>query len=210
MHTIAMAKSATLLLVLLNPFLLAVYLLGIIRDLNLATFFWVMLRAALISGIVFVCFAWLGDFIFADVLQVRFSSFLVFGGIVFLIIGVRFVFQGPDAVELLRGSPEHVAGAVAMPFMIGPGTINASVLAGSRLNVAQASAAIGAALGITVLVVIALKLLHDYMSQRRVKLVERYVDLCGRVSALVIGTIAVEMIFQGVEGWLRSIHLLTN
>ena len=136
----AIVKSATLLLVLLNPFLLAVYLLGIIRDLKLAAFSWVMFRAAVISGIVFVCFAWLGDYIFADVLQVRFSSFLVFGGIVFLISGIRFVFQGPEAVELLRGSPEHIAGAVAMPFMI--------------------------------------------------------------------GTIAVEMIFQGVEGWLKSVGLL--
>jgi small neutral amino acid transporter SnatA (MarC family) len=39
-------------------------------------------------------------------------------------------------------------------------------------------------------------------------LVERYVDLCGRLSALVIGTIAVEMIFQGIEGWLKSSELL--
>ncbi len=71
----------------------------------------------------------------------------------------------------------------------------------------QASTAIAAALGITVLVVITLKLLHDYLSQRRARLIERYIDVCGRVSALVVGTIAVEMIFQGIEGWLKSVQL---
>jgi hypothetical protein len=53
-------------------------------------------------------------------------------------------------------------------------------------------------------------MMHDYVSQRRARLVERYIDLCGRVSSLVVGTIAVEMIFQGTEGWLRSLGLLAG
>jgi small neutral amino acid transporter SnatA (MarC family) len=167
-----------------------------------------MLRAACISAGVFIVFAAVGDAVFTDVLQVRFAAFLIFGGLIFLIVAYRFVFQGPAAVELLRGPSGHVAGAIAMPFMIGPGTINASVLAGSRNDLPAAAIAIGSAVLITAVTVVVLKALHDFASRRHAMLVERYVDLCGRLSALVIGTIAVEMIFQGIEGWLKSSELL--
>ena len=30
----------------------------------------------------------------------------------------------------MRGAPEHLAGTIAMPFMIGPGTISAAVVTG--------------------------------------------------------------------------------
>ena len=208
MHFAVFIKSSTLLLVLLNPFLLAVYLLSIMRELSLSRFLWVMVRAGLISFAVFVFFAVLGDHIFTDVLQVRSAAFLVFGGIIFIVIGIRFVFEGPEAVELLRGSPEHISRSVAIPFMIGPGTINASVLAGSRMSPYGATCAIALALALTIVVVIALKILHDYVNAKRETVVQHYIDLCGRISALVIGTIAVEMIFQGIEGWLKSCQIL--
>jgi len=91
-------ESAALLVVLLNPFLLAVYLLTVIRELSRQTFAWIMIRAATIAGVVFIAFAWLGDMFFADVLHVRYAAFLLFGGIVFIIIGIRFVFEGPQAI----------------------------------------------------------------------------------------------------------------
>ncbi len=205
MNADAFFASVAFMLVLLNPFLLAIYLLEVIRKTTFFEFTRIMIRATAISGGVFLVFAIAGDYVFSDVLQVRFASFLVFGGIVFLLIGLKFVFEGPDAITLLRGTPERIAGAVAMPFMIGPGTINASILAGSRQPAVWACLSIVVALVITILVMVALKGLHDVASQRREELVERYIDLCGRVSALLIGTFALEMIFQGVEQWWRII-----
>jgi len=204
MNVDGIIRSATLLFVLLNPFLLSVYLLDAFRRLDAATFTAVMLRGAAISTGVFLLFGWLGEDVFRDVLQVRFASFLVFGGVIFLLVGVRFVFQGPQAVELLRGEPEHVAGSVAMPFMVGPGTINASILAGYRLPFPDAALAIVSAVLATAVIVIALKRVYDWVKERNERLVSRYVDLCGRISALIIGTFAVEMIFLGVEQWLQS------
>lgn len=197
-------RSATLLLVLLNPFLLSIYLMDVFHRLNIAVFATVLLRGATISTVVFLTFAWLGESIFRDVLQVRFASFLVFGGVIFLLIGIRFVLQGPDAVEILRGEPEQIAGSVAMPFMIGPGTINASILAGYRLSFPEAAIAIVSAVLATAVVVIGLKWLYDWVKQRNEALVSRYVDLCGRISALIIGTFAIEMIFLGIEQWLAT------
>jgi len=204
MHVQVFIESAVLLFVLLNPFLLCVYLLDLIQELDVRRFGRVLVRAAVISSVVFVVFAWAGDAVFSRVLQVRFCAFQVFGGIVFLVIAIRFVLVGSRALSSLRGSAEHFAGSIAMPFMIGPGTVSASVLAGTRLPIALAALAIVAALSITVLTVLVLKILHDIVRTRDERLVERYVDIVGRISALVIGTIAIEMVFQGVDSWLAT------
>jgi small neutral amino acid transporter SnatA (MarC family) len=204
MQTWVFVESAVLLLVLLNPFLLCIYLLDLIQELDVRRFGRVLVRASVISGVVFTAFAWAGDALFSRVLQVRFCAFQIFGGIVFLVIAIRFVLMGGRAITSLRGSAEHLAGAIAMPFMIGPGTVSASVLAGTRLPMALAALAVCAALSITVLTVLALKTVHDVVRTQNEPLVDRYVEIVGRISALVIGTIAVEMVLQGFDSWLAT------
>jgi multiple antibiotic resistance protein len=201
-------RSTVLLLVILNPFALAVYLLEILREHSVADVGRIMLRAAIVSGCVFVVFAWLGNRIFQDVLQARFASFQIFGGILFLIISLRFMLNGGTTLIALRGKPGHVAGAVAMPFMIGPGTVSAAVLAGSRLTPGMAALAIGLALGLTTITVLALKLAFDRARARNTALIERYTEVTGRVAALVIGTIACEMILRGLESWLATLRVV--
>ena len=196
--------SFLLLFALLNPFLMSVYLIDLITDLPRALFVRVLARGALMSALVFSLFAWTGDAIFSDVLHVRFASFQVFGGIIFLAIGVRFVFSGADAMRTMRGQPEHIAGSIAMPFMIGPGTVSASVVVGARLPVADAVMVIFATLAATVGLVAAIKLAHDYLKERNARVVDRYIEIVGRISALLIGTFAVEMIFEGVGTWLED------
>ena len=135
-------------------------------------------------------------------LQVRFASFLLFGGGVFLIVAVQYFMNGAEALRGLRGSPQHVAGSIALPFMIGPGTVSASVLAGSRLDFLWAALAIVCAMATSIACVLLLKRLHDTVKQRHEAYVERYIDIVGRISALVIGTIAVEMVLKGIDLWL--------
>lgn len=198
--------SVALLLVLLNPFMMTVYLLDLIRSMNSGRMARVLLRASLISLAVFCGFAWAGDAVFTEILQVQFGSFLVFGGIIFLIIAVRAMVFGARLMSELRGEPEHIAGAVAMPFMIGPGTVSGAILAGARLPVPMAFLAIAVALVVVVVGVMALKWLHDVVQTRNEALVERYVDIVGRATTVVIGTIAVDMIFRGVEMFLLRIQ----
>lgn len=196
--------SFILLFALLNPFLLSIYLLDLITDLRAEPFARALTRAALISWSVFALFAWTGDAIFSDYLKVRFASFQVFGGIVFLVIGVRFVFSGVDAMRGMRGQPEHLAGTIAMPFMIGPGTVSASVVIGARLPVLEAIIVIFATLALTVALVIGIKFAHDYVKRHHADIIDRYVEIVGRLSALLIGTIAVEMLFEGLGSWLQD------
>lgn len=197
-------KSATLLLVLLNPFLLIIYLIDVVQKLERSQFTLVLARAGVIAAATFCCFAILGDAIFSDVIQAEFASFQIFGGVVFLIIGIQFVFRGPNAIEMLRGESEHLAGAIAMPILIGPGTISASVIIGERHDTLPACAAVLVAVLISILIMIGLKVLHDYVRPKREPLVERYIEIAGRITALFVGTISVEMIMQGVMAWAHK------
>jgi len=196
----------TLLLVLLNPFLVIIYLVDVIEKLDRRQFYQVMIRAGVIASAVFCCFAILGDAIFSSMVHAEFASFQIFGGVVFLRIGLQYVFYGPKAIEILQGESEHIAGAIAMPVMIGPGTISASVIIGKRHDQlsAIAIAIVIVAVMISIVLLVALKMLHDFVRPRRERLVQRYIEITGRIVALFVGTVAVEMIMQGIHTWINK------
>ena len=198
-------KSATLLITLLNPFLIIVYLVDVIQKLSHSQFRKVLIRAGLIASLVFFAFAIMGDTIFSGILQVEFASFQIFGGIVFLLIGIQFVFKGPLALEMLRGESEHIAGSIAMPVLIGPGTIGASVVIGEGHDAISACLIIFVAVVISIISILALKLIHDVVNQKREGLVERYIDIAGRMTALYVGTVAINMIMKGTVSWINKL-----
>jgi multiple antibiotic resistance protein len=154
--------------------------------------------------VVFTLFAWGGEAIFDDVLQVRFASFLIFGGITFLIIGIRLIMGIGPPVDAPGPGFRLTPVAIAIPFLVGPGTISASVLAGSRLDLPAAAAAIATALAAAIAAMLAIKALHDFVRTRNEGLIARYSEIAGRVTALFTGSFAIEMILSGVERWLAA------
>ncbi|WP_041916263.1 MarC family protein [Desulfocapsa sulfexigens] len=194
-------SSSALLLMLLNPFLVVVYLIDVMQKMEGRIFRHVLLRAAMISSVVFCVFAILGDAVFSEIVQVEFASFQIFGGIVFLLIGLQFFFRGPQAIEILRGESEHLAGAIAMPVLIGPGTISVSVIIGKRLDPLMACISILSAICISIIIILLLKSLHDIVRTSHERLIQRYIEVAGRITALYVGTVSIEMIMQGVRTW---------
>jgi multiple antibiotic resistance protein len=198
-------NSITLLLILLNPFLVIIYLLELVQTLNVRVFSNVLVRGSLIAAGIFIFFALLGDVVFKDLLHAEFASFQIFGGIVFLVIGINFMLKGNLAIEALRGPPEFAAAPIAMPVLVGPATVSASVIVGKRLDPLIAVLAIFMAVGLSVIVMIFLKILHDWVKPRNEILVRRYTEIAGRVLAIIVGIYAIEMILQGVMVWIQRI-----
>lgn len=198
-------NSIALLLILLNPFLVIVYLIELVQRLNLRVFSTVLIRGGIIASAIHIIFALLGDAVFSKLLHAEFASFQIFGGIVFLVVGINFMLRGNEAIEALRGPAEHIAGSIAMPILVGPATISASVMVGQTLSPLLAVLGVLFALGICVLVIIALKILHDRIKPRQETLVQRYIEIAGRVMALIVGIYAVEMIMQGATVWVGRI-----
>ena len=199
-------SAFVLLFILLNPFLIIVYVIDLVQEKSASQFSAILFRACIISLLVFIIFALSGNAIFEDILQTNFASFQIFGGLVFLIIGIRFIFQGVDVVRNLRGKSEHIAGAIAMPILIGPGSIGASIIIGERLEPLWAIISIATALILTYLIMVLLKALHDYVKPRNEKLIQRYIEIMGRVTALVIGAFSIEMIMQGLKTWMKVMN----
>ena len=201
---IEIVKSATLLLVLLNPFLLIIYLTDIVQKLEQKEFNRVLLRASMIASVVFCLFAILGDAIFVRFMQVEFASFQIFGGVIFLLIGLQFVFRGTAAIEILQGESKHLAGAIAMPVFIGPGTISASVIIGKKHDPILAIIIVVSMVLLCAAVLSLLKLFHDIVIPRKEALIQRYIEIAGRVTALIVGTIAIDMIMRGLNVWVSK------
>jgi multiple antibiotic resistance protein len=198
-------RSWMLMFMLLNPFLIIIYLLDIIQNLEKKQFNAVLIRAGIIATVVFFLFAILGDVLFSDITSLSFESFQIFGGIIFLLIGLQFVFRGPQAIEILQGKSKHIAGAIAMPVLIGPGTISASVVIGKRHEPLVACLILFAAIAASIFVIQILKLVHDHVRTRHEPLIERYIEITGRLAALYIGTVSIEMIMSGLKVWATRI-----
>ncbi len=201
---VAAFQSAALLFALLNPFLVIIYLVDLVERLGPRQFAAVLLRASLIAGAVLCCFAVLGDAIFSGVIQAEFASFQIFGGVIFLLVGIQFVFKGPAAIEILRGESEYLAGAIAMPVLIGPGTVSASVVIGKRHDPLVACCIVLGVVFACAALLFALKALHDFLRPLHAQLAQRYVEIAGRVLALYTGTVSVELIMQGILAWAKK------
>jgi multiple antibiotic resistance protein len=196
----ALTESLIIFYILLNPFIMSVYLIAHVRTLSLSRFAAQLGIAAAISFVVFVGFVLGGDAVFDNVLQIRFAAFQIFGGITFLIIGIRLILGVSPAIDVLPPNTESLSGSIAMPYIVGPGTISASIIAGNRLSVSTAVFAIGVALGLAMLSMLLIKVLHDFVRTRNEKWVHRYVEIAGRVTALFTGSFAIEMIINGFTG----------
>lgn len=199
--------AIALLVILLNPFLVIVYLIDLVQDLDARTFTGILIRGGIIGSGIFVAFALVGDALFSDLLHAEFASFQIFGGIVFLIVGIKYMLQGNIAIETLRGQPEQIAGSIAMPVLVGPATVSASVMIGKTLSPLMATLGILVSVGGSVGVMIALKFFYDRIKPRNEALIQRYIEIAGRVLAIIIGIYAVEMIFQGTTVWVQRMLL---
>lgn len=197
-------QSFALFFSLLNPFLMSIYMIGMIRSLDAKVFNKALIQGSLMSLAVFILFAWGGEAIFNRYLNVRFESFQIFGGIIFLVIGYRYVFEGAETIGAMRGAPEHLASTIAMPFMIGPGTISAAVVTGVSLPLPVGAGVIAGTLSLTCFLLIIMKFLHDKLQEKHSKYVDRYVDIVGRLASLLIGTIAIDMIVNGIIGLIKD------
>jgi multiple antibiotic resistance protein len=192
-------------LAILNPFALCLYLVGVMNDLDSSKFIKVLLRASVISLIVFWIFAIVGEPLLVDFLDVRPEALRIFGGIIFFIVGYNYVTRGYRAAEMLRGSLEELPSAIALPFMIGAGTITQAILLGKRDGPCLSMLLLFLGLFLCILVVAAFKLVRDHLKQAREKVFERYVNILSRINGLLIGAVSTEMVISGVrELWLQT------
>jgi multiple antibiotic resistance protein len=200
-----MLNSLLPFLAILNPFALCLYLMGVMDDLDSKDFVRILAQASVISLAAFCLFALAGETLLVKFLGVRTEAMRIFGGVIFSIVAYNYVTKGYKAAEFLRGSLEELPSAIALPFMIGAGTITQSILIGKKHQPLTSVLLLLLGLSICFAVIVVFKLIRDRLKGAREKVFERYVNILSRINGLLIGAISTEMIVAGVKKlWLQT------
>ncbi|MGC9455579.1 MAG: MarC family protein [Phycisphaerae bacterium] len=187
-------------LAILNPFALCLYTSSIMEDLDLRSVLRVVIGACVISTAVFWVFALTGEKLLEGVFRVEPTALRIFGGLIFLIVGYNYVTKGYRGAEVLRGSLEELPSAIALPFMIGAGTITQAIIVGKNHNWYMSMVILLMGVLVALVTLIVFKLLRDHMTGGRERLFIRYVNILARLNGLLIGAISVKMIVEGLKG----------
>ncbi len=200
MHDSVDLRLAAYFLVILNPFSQALFLWDLMKTRPPREFAGIYGRASLLSYGVYAIFAITGEFLFAEVFQVRIEAFRIFGGLIVFLVALRYFTQGGGSAQFFQGDANELATSISIPFMVGPATIWVSILIGRNLAFPLDVGLIGAVLLTNFLFVCLGQFMISRMSEARDTLWGAYLTILMRTSALFIGAIGVEMILAGLEG----------
>lgn len=187
-------------LALLNPFALFLYLKPVMSDLSDQDFTRVFLKATLISFFTFLAFLFFGDIFFLRIFRINFESFRIFGGIVIFSLAYLFIVRGEKAFIQMKGDLHDLASEIALPFMVGAGTISLTVLMRDRLLLWQGILALVIILLITFLTIVGLKKLRAGIKSEELQIAfDKNMEILLRINGFFLGAIGVDMIVSGIK-----------
>ncbi|MBO3271766.1 MarC family protein [Hymenobacter defluvii] len=192
-------------LVMLNPFALFLYLKPIMQDLSEADFRSVFLKASTISFCIYLVFLLFGDLVFQKVFSINFESFRIFGGIVLFSFAYIFIVQGKKAFIQIKGDLHDLASEIALPFMVGAGTISLTVLMSEQLQLWQGVVALVLIMLINYLIIMGLKQMRRAMRSKSFQIAfDKIMELLLRINGFFLGAIGVDMITTGITNLMRA------
>lgn len=186
-------------LTLINPFALFFYLLPLKEERGLNDFIKIVLRACVITFLVYSVFALFGVQIFTDLLGINFDSFRIFGGLVLLGFALSSIVGGRKSVIATKGEMNELATQIALPFMVGAGSITMSILIGRELGNAAAVLSIGSVLALSFAIVITLALIRTSLTPTYKSGMDRMLEIVVRLNGFFVGSVGVDIIIGGIE-----------
>jgi len=187
-------------LVLLSPFALFIYLKPIMQELSQRDFIKVLLKATVISFAIFFIFLISGDFIFKQILNINFEAFRIFGGIIIFSIAYLFIIRGKKGVFQLRINLDELASEIALPFLVGAGTISLTILLGNKFSITIGALLLILILTINFFSILLLKKLRDRIKLKKFKIAfDKNMEILLRLNGFFIGAIGINMIIRGVN-----------
>jgi len=193
-----MTRSLVSFLAILNPFALCLYLQAVMDDLDRKQFVRVLLMASLTSLGIFYLFAVAGERV-VECLGIHTEALRVFGGVIFFVVGYNYATRGYRAAEMLRGDVSELPSAIALPFMIGAGTLTQAVLVGKRHSSGMAFSILVGALLVSFITLVLFQWLREGMRRRNILVFDRYVNILSRVNGLIIGALSTQMVVLGLK-----------
>ena len=190
-------------LVLLNPFALFVYLIPLKKEQGIRTFADILLRASAISLVIYLLFAWFGQNIF-NVLNIDFESFRIFGGIVLTSLALSFILQGKKSMIATRGEFSQIAAEIALPFIVGVGTITQSILIGERLSDAESFVVLTLVMVTNFLIVTLLAFARHVLREDLKVVLDKNAEILLRINGFVVGAYGINLVIVGISNILGA------
>lgn len=194
-----MVASLVALLVMLNPFALFLYLEPVRKDLTHREFMVVMLKASGISLAICLLFFFTGDLMFSKVFFIDFEAFRIFGGIIIFSYAYFFIVRGQRALIIIKENLDDLASEIALPFMVGAGTISLSILLSQKHSYTLGSVVLVLTFIVNFAVIYFLKKFRDAMEGRKFKTAfDKNMEVLLRLNGFFIGAIGINMILTGI------------
>ncbi|UZR97905.1 MarC family protein [Chondrinema litorale] len=195
-----MASSIIEFLVMLNPFALFLYLEPIRKDLSHKNFINVIFKATIISLVICLFFFFTGEHIFETVFKIDFESFRIFGGIIIFSYAYLFIVKGQKALIMIKEDLDDLASEIALPFMVGAGSISLSIIVSYRHTTLIGSIILVVVFFTNFLTIFLLKRLRDSLEGKRMKTAfDKNMEVLLRLNGFFIGAIGVSMIITGIK-----------
>lgn len=187
-------------IVMLNPFALFLYLEPVRKKLSHFDFLLVLLKASVTSLWICIAFFLIGDILFEDIFQIHFESFRIFGGIIIFSYAYFFIVKGQKAMIIFKENLDDLASEIALPFMIGAGTISLSILLKQEYTYIVGIIGLLLIFSLNFLILVTLKGFRDMIAHRRFKTAfDKNMEILLRLNGFFIGAIGVNMIINGIR-----------
>jgi multiple antibiotic resistance protein len=186
-------------MVLLNPFALFIYLQPVMRELSEKDFHKVLLKASMISFGIFGFFVLAGDFIFKAILQINFESFRIFGGIIIFTFAYLYIVQGKKSLISMKEDLDDLAAEIALPFMVGAGTISLCIVMSYRFSLPQGMLMLCIIIVLHYIVIFSLIKIRNMLSPKFKVAFDKNMEIALRLNGLFVGAIGLNMIIVGIN-----------
>lgn len=157
------------------------------------------LEATFMAAMVILLFALFGHQLL-ELLGISVDALQVWGGLVLVLVALQLLGQGHSERSSLAAGTNSALVPLGTPLLAGPGAIAATMVYMRETDgVAEAfvvAAALLAALGVVYLALRSAVVLAQVLGASRI-------DLLSRVVGLLLGAIAVQLVAEGVEQWVR-------
>ncbi len=185
---------------MLNPVALFLYLTPVMDALNKQSFLWIVWKATLIAGVIYALFIVTWDYIFLNIFQIDFESFRLFGGIVIFTLAFMFIVWGRESFIHMRESLDDMASQLALPFMVGAGSISVSILIGNAYTWQQWLLLLGAVLWVNLLVIMLIKWIKDAFFMGALKwYFKNILAIVFRLNSFFMGAVGIDMTITAVR-----------
>ncbi|NSW75187.1 MAG: MarC family protein [Candidatus Atribacteria bacterium] len=188
-------KSFFLLLFILDPFLGAVVFITLTRGMERRERLSQAFLSVAVAFVLMLVFLFSGKLLFG-LLGVSFSSFMVAGGVILLLLGIEEIL----GLEFSRKSADTKVAAVVIgtPLLCGPGAITSVVILAEKYGYFIPLLAVGLALFVTWVILVLAETIAKVLG-------ERIIEVFSRVMGLLLAAMAVEYVKEGILQMIAEI-----